>query len=280
MRLALSPIGGSEGSSGRSDELNYIENEELIAEILESQEKGRITDRLGELMMILVENIARKPEFSQLHFLDDLKGNALLALCRNVLKFDIARSRKAFDFATTLVINDFRQSKQSESAKHGSNVVPFDESTAETAPPDPSGKPKHEPVDPNDRRVIKFRKDEAEVRAESQGLSEEEIHRRLRERRMDRRRSGILRKRKVKEATTDKVLGKALELVDTHGVSKKDIEKAVGISKHVIREAILGNNRPQVREARMRALGLSAEQYVARCEYLTRSKAHRKKEGI
>lgn len=98
--------------------LMKIDNLELVDEIAKSKAKGRITDRLGELLMEMVESFATTPRFREYSIIEDMKGEALVVLVANITKFDPNKSSNAFSFATKTIENSFKHTIKMEKKKH------------------------------------------------------------------------------------------------------------------------------------------------------------------
>lgn len=124
-----------------------------------------------------------------------------------------------------------------------------------------------EEVDESDPNVIKFRKMQRETLQEAirRNLSQPEYHRLLRERRLEEERKAVKIRQERKKAMTDKVLLKAMELIDTHQVGKADIEERTGISHQLLQRLVSGKQSPHLAKIRAEAIGLPLSQYRAHC---------------
>lgn len=71
---------------------------------------GFITDKLGKMIMLLVEKIAQKSSYRGYSWLEDIKGKAILHLLESVLKFQETKSSNPFAYFTTITINSFKHS--------------------------------------------------------------------------------------------------------------------------------------------------------------------------
>lgn len=71
------------------------------------QRPRRLTDELGNAIMLLVERIGRKPNWHGYSFLSEMKGEAIITLVDNILKFDERRTDNPFAFMTQITGNAF-----------------------------------------------------------------------------------------------------------------------------------------------------------------------------
>lgn len=115
----------------------YLSNKRLCAEIVACQLTMVVSHRLAEMLILLVDRIAMKPNWRNYSFLSDMKGDALLQLVKcnqsagltrgndyrpNILKFDFGYSERsgkapnAFAYATQIVTNSFRKMVKLEGA--------------------------------------------------------------------------------------------------------------------------------------------------------------------
>jgi DNA-directed RNA polymerase specialized sigma24 family protein len=76
---------------------------------LEAKEKGRMTDKLARMLMLLTDRYSRKANFSGYSFREDMVSAALINLVQNALKFDPEKSHNPFAFYTTAIKNSFLQ---------------------------------------------------------------------------------------------------------------------------------------------------------------------------
>lgn len=102
-------------SSGRGK--YYLTNQDLLPAVIEAKEKGKLTDKLAKMLMLLTDRYSRKSNFIGYSFREDMVCSALVNLCQNALKFDPARSNNPFAFYTTAIHNSFLQ-YMSDEKKH------------------------------------------------------------------------------------------------------------------------------------------------------------------
>lgn len=99
--------------------VNYLSNKELMHEFLLSKEQDQPTDNLARAFLLLVDRYARRPNFISYSWLDEMKGEALVTLCRGWGSFNPEKSNNPFAYFTQIVHNAFlqyigKEKKQSE----------------------------------------------------------------------------------------------------------------------------------------------------------------------
>lgn len=88
---------------------HYVRNKDLLPEIIDCRERGVVSDKLGRMLLLIVENYARKYNWVNYTFRDDMKGHAMVHLSNAALKFDPARSNNPFAYYTQVAKNAFIQ---------------------------------------------------------------------------------------------------------------------------------------------------------------------------
>lgn len=87
----------------------YLTNADLLPAVLEAKERGRITDKLARMLMLLTDRYSRKANFNGYSFREDMVSAALINLVQNALKFNPEKSSNPFAFYTTAIKNSFLQ---------------------------------------------------------------------------------------------------------------------------------------------------------------------------
>lgn len=72
-----------------------------------SNDHGRLTNRLGHMLMKIVERYGTRGNFRGYSYNDEMRGTALTNLCQVALKFDEAESDNVFAYYTTCINNSF-----------------------------------------------------------------------------------------------------------------------------------------------------------------------------
>lgn len=88
---------------------NYLNNRDLLAETIKSNEQDKMTEKLAQMLMKLVERYGKKGNFSGYTYNDDMQAYALMMLVRTWRSFKPERSTNAFAFFTQCVKNSFIQ---------------------------------------------------------------------------------------------------------------------------------------------------------------------------
>ena len=75
-------------TKGSGKKKNYLDNEELKAEILKCKESKIVSDNLAKMFQLIVENVSRSFYWSNPDDGDDCKANAIFELCKNFWKYE------------------------------------------------------------------------------------------------------------------------------------------------------------------------------------------------
>jgi hypothetical protein len=70
-------------------------------------EKGRVTDRMGRMYMMLVDRYARRANWRGYSYICEMKAQALMQLAQSGLQFDESKSSNPFAFYTTTITHCF-----------------------------------------------------------------------------------------------------------------------------------------------------------------------------
>lgn len=129
---------------------NYINNEKLYEEMLkyhiacqESKEKGtlspRISNYIGECIMLVAENLAKRPNFCNYSFIDEMKSDAIENCVKYIYNYNPYAYKNPFGYFTKIAWQAFVRRIQSEERqlyikiKNMENSFIFDELYAEGA---------------------------------------------------------------------------------------------------------------------------------------------------
>lgn len=88
---------------------NYVNNKDLLAEVIRAKELGRMTEELGKMLKLLCERYSRRGQFVDYTYNEDMQGYALLMLVHTWQRFDHTRFKNPFAFYTECVKNSFKQ---------------------------------------------------------------------------------------------------------------------------------------------------------------------------
>lgn len=93
----------------------YLTNKELLAAVLESKQQGEMTEKLARMLTLLCSNFARRANFVNYSYNEDMQAYALLMLVRTWKSFDPAKSNNPFAYYTQSIKNSFKQYLNRES---------------------------------------------------------------------------------------------------------------------------------------------------------------------
>jgi hypothetical protein len=103
---------------------NYIDKEQFCTLIMKYK-SGDYTKQeekeLGEMILLLVNHIAMRPNFCNYTYLDEMKSNAYFLIWKGLKNFNIERSNNAFCYFTTVTMNAFIFIINKENAIHEKN---------------------------------------------------------------------------------------------------------------------------------------------------------------
>lgn len=111
--------------------MNYINNKELLSEIVifkstcEYNEKGKyikgsgtISNELGEMVLLMCKNLAKKSSFSKYSWKEDMISNSIIIIFLYLHNFDPEKYKNAFAYITTVITRSFWQYIKKQN-KHG-----------------------------------------------------------------------------------------------------------------------------------------------------------------
>lgn len=87
----------------------YLTNRELLAEVINAKSKGKMTDKLARMLMLLTKRYAKKGNFASYTYNDDMVSYALMMLVRTWAGFNPEKSSNPFAFYTQCIKNSFVQ---------------------------------------------------------------------------------------------------------------------------------------------------------------------------
>ena len=90
-------------------DVDYLSNKEFLPQIISCQETGVISNRLGEMFMILATRYATKPNFSGYTYKDEMISHALVACIASVNKFNTEKGDNPFAYYTRVIHTAFLQ---------------------------------------------------------------------------------------------------------------------------------------------------------------------------
>lgn len=95
--------------SNKKKHKDYLSNKEMYTEIMQCQEQGEISDKLGRMFMLLSKHYATKPNFSGYTYVDEMVASGIAACCIAFNKFDGEKSQNPFAYFTQCIHHSFLQ---------------------------------------------------------------------------------------------------------------------------------------------------------------------------
>lgn len=88
---------------------NYLNNKDLLAQVVLSKQQGRMTDRLAHMLQTLAARYGKKGNFANYTYNEDMQAYAMLMLVKTWNSFDPEKSSNPFAFFTQCIKNSFIQ---------------------------------------------------------------------------------------------------------------------------------------------------------------------------
>lgn len=87
----------------------YLNNKELLAEVQRSKKNGQMSDMLARMLQLLCSKYAKKGNFVNYSYNEDMQAYAMMMLVRTWNSFDPDKSSNPFAFFTQCIKNSFIQ---------------------------------------------------------------------------------------------------------------------------------------------------------------------------
>lgn len=87
----------------------YLNNKELLLEVKKAKAKRRMTNKLAQMLQLLCAKYAKKGNFVNYSYNDDMQAYAMMMLVRTWDSFDPEKSDNPFAFFTQCIKNSFIQ---------------------------------------------------------------------------------------------------------------------------------------------------------------------------
>jgi len=87
----------------------YLNNKELMSEVIKSKKKGEMTNQLAQMLQLLCSNYAKKGNFVNYSYNEDMQGYAMMMLVRTWNSFNPEKSNNPFAFYTQCIKHSFIQ---------------------------------------------------------------------------------------------------------------------------------------------------------------------------
>lgn len=88
---------------------NYLNNKDLLAEVIKSKEQDQMTDKLATMLQMLCKRYATRAQFANYTYNEDMQAYATLMLVKTWRSFDPNKSKNPFAFFTQCIKNSFIQ---------------------------------------------------------------------------------------------------------------------------------------------------------------------------
>lgn len=86
----------------------YINNKELLSEVIQFKEKGVASEALGKMLLDIANHYSTKGNFSGYTWKKDMVGDAVLTCLKYLRSFKPEKSDNAFAYTTQIVKNSFK----------------------------------------------------------------------------------------------------------------------------------------------------------------------------
>jgi len=101
-------------SKPKKKKKNYLNNKDLMPELLKSKAQGQMTDKFANMLQLLCLRYSKHPWFVNFSYIDDMQSYAMLMLVQNWQMFDETQYNNCFAYYTTCIKRSFLQYKQKE----------------------------------------------------------------------------------------------------------------------------------------------------------------------
>lgn len=105
--MAVKPT--ARNSITQDGKVYYLNNRDLLPEVKKSKELGRMTDTLAQMLMLLCANYARKGNFVNYSYNEDMQAYAMMMLVRTWNSFNPDKGSNPFAFFTQCIKHSFIQ---------------------------------------------------------------------------------------------------------------------------------------------------------------------------
>jgi DNA-directed RNA polymerase specialized sigma subunit len=98
----------------RSNGKYYIDKKELMDEFVKSKEQGKMTNKFGEMVMLMAKKLGNSSRFCGYTYIDDMEATAIMHVCRSWQSYDPEKSPQIFSYYTQCIWNTFLQILKTE----------------------------------------------------------------------------------------------------------------------------------------------------------------------
>lgn len=89
--------------------VKYLNNKDLLTQVLMSKKQGKMTNELAKMLQLLTSRYAKKGNFANYTYNDDMQSYAMLMIVKTWQGFDPAKSSNPFAWFTQCIKNSFIQ---------------------------------------------------------------------------------------------------------------------------------------------------------------------------
>jgi DNA-directed RNA polymerase specialized sigma24 family protein len=89
--------------------VKYLNNRDLLAEVVKSKQQGKMTNELAKMLTLLTARYGKKGNFSGYTYNEDMQAYAMMMLVRTWNSFDPEKSSNPFAFFTQCIKHSFIQ---------------------------------------------------------------------------------------------------------------------------------------------------------------------------
>jgi len=87
----------------------YVDNDELLRELIISKENNELTKRAIEIFLLMVDRISRTQSYKYEEDREDCMAFAIENICMQWKMFDSNKSDEVFAYFTSLIMNGLKQ---------------------------------------------------------------------------------------------------------------------------------------------------------------------------
>lgn len=99
----------SSATPSKKKKVNYLNNKDMLAEVVKSKEQGKMTNKLAHMLQTLAARYGRKGNYSNYTYNDDMQAYAMYMLVKTWDKFNPEKSSNPFAFFTQCIKHSFIQ---------------------------------------------------------------------------------------------------------------------------------------------------------------------------
>lgn len=107
--METKPKSTAKKAAPRKRKQNYLNNRDMLAEVIKSKEQDRMTDKLALMLQMLAARYGKKGNFASYTYNEDMQAYAMLMLVKTWKAFNPEKSSNPFAFFTQCIKNSFIQ---------------------------------------------------------------------------------------------------------------------------------------------------------------------------